>query len=65
MQKVSFKGKMQDLERIRENSDRQSLLELWVMKIIEAGGRNGKITQVVTHGSVSGLGSGVYRFGAV
>lgn len=35
------------------------------MKIIEAGGRNRKITQVVTLGSVPGLGSDVYRFGAV
>lgn len=44
MQKVSLKGEMQDLKGIRENSDRQSQQELWVMKIIEAGGRNRRIT---------------------
>lgn len=65
MQKVSLRGKMQDLWGIGENSDRQGLQELWVMKIIEAGGMKRKITQVVTRGSVLGLGSGLYRFGAV
>lgn len=36
---------------------------LW--KIIEGDGRNRKITSVVTLGSISGLGCGVYGFGAV
>lgn len=58
MQKVSLRGKMQDLRGIGENSDRQSLQELWVMKIIEADGRNRKITHIVTPGNVSRLGSG-------
>lgn len=65
LQKVSLKGEMQDLRRIRKNSDRQSLQELWVMKVIDGGGRNRKITQVVTLGGALGLGSGMYRFGEV
>lgn len=43
----------------------QTLQELWVMKVVGAGGGNRKIPQVVTLLSVLGLDSRVWRFGAV